>query len=374
MHKEDSLEDIKVIHVTQKFWPTVGGGQTHVMNIARSLIKKSVETEVVCLRYGTNQEENRKFGFKIKYFKIMEPKIPLLRQICIAFFIVLMCFKSLKERSVEKQNIIHTHDEFPFFVFLLLKPFFKYKLVNTEHRPLMPKGEFLTKTLNKINYFLARFFCDYIIAVDDSIFERLKKTGLKKAILIENGININNFKANFGNREYITFIGKLNEVKGADIFLELMLELTKRGIKAKFLILGDGPLKETIIEKTNKYKINLKIIEADTNKLLGYLDKSIILINPQRIKAVSLATLESMAMGVINIKSKIGTFQKPIVEGKNGFLFDLNNIEELTNKTIYVLKNENKLLPIRKKAIEDVRKKYNLEQSFSKILGLYKNN
>lgn len=366
------MKDIKIIHVTQKFWPTIGGGQTHIMGLAKSLADKQVDVEVVCLRYETKQKENDDFGFKIKYSPIKELKIPVLKQIILAFFVVWMCFKALNERDKEKQNIIHTHDEFPFFIFMLLKLFFRYKLIATEHRSFMSKGEKLTKGINKINYFLGRSLADQIIAVDENIYRRLKESKLKKIRCIENWVDTDKFYFERKERRYVTFLGKFDHLKGADIFLDLMIELNKKKKGLNFLMLGYGPLEEEIRKSAKENSINLTIKKVNYPESRTYINESIFLVNPLRIQGISLVTLESMACGCINLKSSVNGFIKPIKEGKNGFLFDLENFEELKNKALYILDNQKKLEKIRKSSILYIKEKYSLEKAIFKIIKIYK--
>ncbi|OIO40656.1 hypothetical protein CO154_01310 [Candidatus Pacearchaeota archaeon CG_4_9_14_3_um_filter_31_7] len=384
------MEKINVIHITQKFWPTVGGGQVHIMNLVKELVKEGISSEVICLGVGTKEKINNKFGFPIVYSKYCNNKrFPLIiNRFIEAFWIFVMFFKALKFRKNNYLNIIHTHDEFAFLLAMLFKPFFKYKLVDTEHRSLFSKGEKITKMLNKINYKLAKKRCDYIIAVDDGIKKRFKEYNLKNIDLIENGVNVEKFKPEKKRKEYITFVGRFDELKGADLFLKLAIELNKklksRKVPAflvqknqkiflrnlKFLMIGEGPLEEFIKNTVKKENIDLTIKIAEHEQLKDYFNKSILVISPLRINSLSLVSLESMACGAINLKSDISS--RPITNEKNGFIFKINDFEDLVSKTEYIIKNQSKIDKIGLEARKTIIKDFDIQKSIMKTINIYK--
>ena len=334
--------------------------------------KQKIDTEVICLRYQTDLRETDKFGFKIKFCELKGAENKLLNKLYLFYSIFIMCLTVIKERSKEKKNVIHVHDEIPFFFLLILKIFFKFKLIATEHRSLMPKKELLTKFIDCINYALAIFLCDEIIAVSRDIEERIKIFKRKNVSRIENWVNVKEFCPQEKKKEYITFIGRLDKLKGADLFLRLAIRLNKEERDLKFLMIGSGILETGIKRSVEKEGINLKIKELQNDKIQELINKSILVINPLATKGIGIVTLEIMACGGIVIKSNFRGFADPIIDGYNGYTFDFNNFEELVKRTKYVLKNHKKLKRVRDNAIKTIKEKHNQIKNITQIINLYK--
>jgi glycosyltransferase involved in cell wall biosynthesis len=366
------MSNFKVIHITQKFWPTIGGGQKHIFELATQTHELKIDTEVMCLRYHTDLKETNKFGFKIKFCELKTHTNKLLNKIYLFYSIFTMCLASMKERSKEKKNIIHVHDEVPFFFLLCLNIFFNFKLIATEHRSLMPKKELLTKFIDGINYTLAIFLCDRIIAVSRDIEDRIKVFKKKNVVRIENWVDTEYFYPEGKNRKYITFIGRLDRLKGSDIFLRLATRLSRENKNLHFLMVGSGILEEELRKIGKEEKINLTIKEVRNERLREIINRSIVLINPLATKGIGIVTLEGMACGAIVIKSNFQGFTDPIIDGHNGYLFKFDNFEELVNRTSYAIKNYKKLEKIRKNAVKTIKERYNKKNNITQTINLYK--
>ena len=86
------------------------------------------------------------------------------------------------------------------------------------------------------------------IAVSNFTAKCLKKLGVKDAIVIPNGVDlefIESIKPS-ENKWDIVFAGRLIKEKGVDEVLKIVANLLERGVKAKTLVIGDGPEKEKV--------------------------------------------------------------------------------------------------------------------------------
>lgn len=129
-------------------------------------------------------------------------------------------------------------------------------------------------------------------------------------------------------------IGSLEERKAQDIFVEAVrkLPLSLRR-KSKFYIIGRA-LKNTFFEDLMQRIEDLPEIEylgeiEEHNKILEIYENISCVVVPSREEPTSRVAIEAMMMGRPVIASKNVGAQYLIEEGKNGFVFERENIEQL---------------------------------------------
>jgi glycosyltransferase involved in cell wall biosynthesis len=134
-------------------------------------------------------------------------------------------------------------------------------------------------------------------------------------------------KLDLRDRKNYLFVGRLEEIKGIDILLEVWQKLD-----ARFLleIVGTGPSQQHLQQK---YKNNDNIV------FMGKLPRERVLIKMAQAKYVihpgivqetqGLTILEALAQGTPVIGFAIGTRKEYIQENYNGFLGNISNLEEM---------------------------------------------
>jgi glycosyltransferase EpsD len=90
------------------------------------------------------------------------------------------------------------------------------------------------------------------------------------------------------------------------------------------------------------------------------------------MEGLSLNNIEAMASGLPIVCSKIRGHTDVIVDGRNGFLFKLNNYKSMINSIKKIYNNEYLRYEIAQNNIEDV-KKYSEDIAVSKMADIYKN-
>ncbi len=163
--------------------------------------------------------------------------------------------------------------------------------------------------------------------------------------MIPNGIDTSFFKPlkvkNKKNGVHFVFTGRISEQKNLFYMFEQFAILKKSCKKDLMLhIAGDGPLKNRLEKFVNELGI------SDSVKWHGWVDKKTILklnqgadcfINPSFYEGMPNAVLEAMACGLPAIASNVPGNKDVVVDGENGFLFDLGDhrkINEALNKII----------------------------------------
>lgn len=127
-------------------------------------------------------------------------------------------------------------------------------------------------------------------------------------------------------------VGGLIYIKGHDILLEAL-----RHVKFKYelIIIGEGPLMKFYSSMISKYNLNVKLLGTMTPvQISKVLDQSDLFIMPSRSESFGIAAVEAMASGLPVIASAVGGLMENIKVGFSGFLFKVEDINELAETLI----------------------------------------
>lgn len=142
---------------------------------------------------------------------------------------------------------------------------------------------------------------------------------------------------------FICTVGRLEEGKDFKTLINTYEFLYKNNkIKEKLYIVGDGPSKENLIEivKTKELDKNILFLGKKINPYI-WMRKAKIFILSSKSEGFGLVLVEAMACETFVISSSCKTGPKEILcSGECGDLFEVGHVQELANKIIYVLNND----------------------------------
>lgn len=142
--------------------------------------------------------------------------------------------------------------------------------------------------------------------------------------------NIGRKKEFFKNKLSIICVGRLVEYKQIDKILEaISLSTFKESIS--LTIVGEGPLKNDLLDKKNKLDLNnvIFIDRVEREKLQDMIWNSDVFCLISVKEVFGLVYLEALLQGSIVIASKFGAMDGIIKNGENGFLCEEGNSSEL---------------------------------------------
>lgn len=186
---------------------------------------------------------------------------------------------------------------------------------------------------------------------------RLRQLGVKgdKIINFPFATNTNYFApANneTDNSRPITFIssGRLvNSHKGFDIAIQAfsLLKIENPYLKFSYLIAGTGPDESKIRELISFSELNDEVILlgwVQQQDLLAFYLRGDVFLHPSHFDPFPNVVLEAMAVGLPVIGSDAaGSVCDRVLEGKNGYIFKDNEIEELKDKLLKMIRNKDRL-------------------------------
>ena len=128
------------------------------------------------------------------------------------------------------------------------------------------------------------------------------------------------FKPSFGGQKekLIIFVGRLEHVKGCDIFLRALALLGLDDFK--LLVLGDGSQKKSL--QSLSAKLGLKNLEflGSVSDIQNYYKKAKIIVSSSRFEGLGNALIESAFFDCIRVATPTAGALELLEDGKNGFI------------------------------------------------------
>ncbi len=235
-------------------------------------------------------------------------------------------------------------------IFKRIKQITSAKIISVDHNPRPIEGYPLEiKIKKRLKGLLYAKYINVFVSVSEfSRKELIKELGSlirKKTIVIYNGMEIEKFKkkTNFEFKGRFIVASHLRVEKGIQDLILAVNETVKEGnFDFTIDIYGNGLYRETLeemvrINSLERY-INFKGSVADLNTIYHHYDY---LIHPSHGETFCYSVVESLLCNLPVITTKNhGNVLGMVIENKNGFLFEREDICGLKNILLKVLKKE----------------------------------
>lgn len=154
----------------------------------------------------------------------------------------------------------------------------------------------------------------------------------------------------------ITHISNFRKVKRIPDVINVFFKIQNQ-IPAKLMLVGDGPERENAERLVAGLGIEDKVIFfGNSNEIDQILSYSDLFLLPSETESFGLAALEAMAWSVPVISTNTGGLPEVNLDGFSGYLSDVGNIDEMANRAISILKNNDTLEKFRKQALSQAEK------------------
>ena len=173
----------------------------------------------------------------------------------------------------------------------------------------------------------------------------------------------------------VTFMGRLEPMKAVDLFPEMLAKLREKYPKLKFMMTGEGSLREVLLEEFESMGVTdnveyLGVVEID--RIPELINKSRIFIYPSREEPFGLSILEAMACEVPVIASNVFGPGEIITQDTDGLLVPPDNIEALIESVQVLLEDEKLRRTLGSNARKTVTSKFDISSHFDQLIALYK--
>jgi L-malate glycosyltransferase len=196
-----------------------------------------------------------------------------------------------------------------------------------------------------------RWLVDRILAVSSDLRNRLiKRFGAEKVTCIRNAIDIDQVRITRGAEELrkelgldeneflIGTMGRLMPVKGLESFLKAAHIIRRQKANVKFIIAGDGPLKDALQKQAREYGLDEVVLflghRNDSHDILGLLDLFVL---PSISEGIPMVLLEALALARPVVATRVGGIPEVIECGISGLLIAPGREDELAKSCIAVM-------------------------------------
>ena len=164
----------------------------------------------------------------------------------------------------------------------------------------------------------------------------------------------------------ITHISNFRKVKRVDDVLKIFKKINAE-VPSKLLLVGDGP------ERLHLEQLCRDLEICDDTKMLGkvqdvhgILQHSDLFLLPSETESFGLSALEALASGVPVVSSNSGGLPEVNKQGYSGFLSDVGDVQDMAEKSISILSNDDTL-----KAFKNQAYQHSLNFGIESILPIY---
>lgn len=341
---------MKILQITSTFFPVMGGQEKVVYEISKGLVDKGHEVTILTTDLFSDNKLPKKetiegmnvVRFENKFFLGGYGYSP-------------KAMNWLKD-NWEDYDAIHSHGYNRFlseFSVNYLKD--KKPAIFTAHGFHHTKKNYFFKMIHDLT--LGKFLryakkCTALTKLD---FEKYANLGVKKTNIVEipNGIHLSDFqnigekvlskvRKKFGLKEdFILCVGRIHRSKGFQYVIDAI-----KNLKTNLVIVGrDFGYKKELEEKIKKLEVGNKVKfleEVNDKELISIYKLSEFFILFSEFEGFGVTVLETMAAGKPIIVSDRGSLPLLVEEGKTGFVVPFKNVEKLTKKINFLLKNNSK--------------------------------
>ena len=339
---------MKIAFCTDIYLPQLSGVADSIQLLSSQLKKRGHAVRIYAPRVGNNPNEPE--VFRVPSYSIPGSKNEL---------VLVLPMGALKDIKRFRPDIIHTHT-FSTLGFLALYASRRLgvPLVGTDHTFPADYLHYI-----KLDYaffrFVARKFaawyynrCYYVTAPSRNMINELNAYGLRvPAEVISNPILLDIFRQLNNrvelknkyhlNKKTILIFGRVAVEKNLDFALDIFAEALKK-IDAELVIVGDGPYRCALEEKTQKMGLKNAVHFFGTlrgEKLVEVINTANIYLITSTSDTQSMTLLQAMACGLPAVGARAGGLPEYILENITGFTVPPADKRVFTEKVVELLKN-----------------------------------
>lgn len=228
---------------------------------------------------------------------------------------------------------------------------------------------------------------DGIIAVSEHLRQWLIRHGLPAARIVAahdaldlalftmNATPRSQMRSQLGTRDtqsVIATVGRLSREKGHCFLLEAARIILGEYPDARFMIIGDGPLRGQLEQQAKLLAINTAVILAGYQRdVAGFLGASDLFVLPSLREGTPNALLEAMALAKPVVVSRVGGMPEIVQDGETGFLVPPQDPDSVAKAVLTLLRDPNRAAAMGERARQVVEQDFNVQRLAREIAAVY---
>jgi len=352
----------------------IGGAEVLLVDLVRGIQEAGYDVSVGYSTHGPLEKKLLNLG-------IPRTRLPRLGRVDPVLFFSI-CRLILRE----KPDIVHTH---------LFKSDLHGRLaarlcrvpvvISTSHNNDVWAKRFL---LGKL-YGLTAKLADRVIAVSDEVRDyQIKYTGIfaEKIVTIANGVDVRRFANQEDNARslrdefkidsrapLVGIIGRLSPQKDHVNFLNAAVQIKARLPDARFLVVGDGPLRDELTAQAQTLGLGSSIIfcglRQDIPAILSALD---VLVISSKWEGLPVTLLEGMAACCPIVSTAVGGVLNVVTNNVSALLVPPGDSPALANACLKILQDQKLAQELSSTAFDVVMNNFSLDAMTGRTIHLYR--
>jgi glycosyltransferase involved in cell wall biosynthesis len=192
-----------------------------------------------------------------------------------------------------------------------------------------------------------------IVTISNYSLEKIQKlygVDRSKVRIVPNGVDLERFKPmeagavrrqfGLGNEPCVLFVGSLIPRKGLPFLVEAAKKIVKQNAETKFLIVGDGPLKNQLVDSLESVNLlgNFKFLGNLKNEMLPSVYNSAdVFVLPSIQEGQGIVLLEAQASGKPVVAFDVGGVNEATRNGETSLLVKKGSTSELADALLKLL-------------------------------------
>jgi glycosyltransferase involved in cell wall biosynthesis len=270
----------------------------------------------------------------------------------------------------ENPYVLHAQTNTHLFYCLFAKMIYGKKIIYTIHSYRNSKGNIREFLMSIALSVFCNLFVDYTNTLSSIVRKHFNNYFLKTDFLTL-GYELPPPRLSF-NTEFFTVIyaAKFNKSKRHLKLLEALIPILKKHNDIKVILPGDGETLKECKELVKENCVNDNILFpgwVDRNELETYYLKASIAVVTSKSENGGHAIVEPLAYSLPLISTKVGIAPDVIVNNENGYLYDIDDMDNLRKHILYFYNDREKIIKFGKKSYDIALEKL----SWEKISEIY---
>ena len=215
----------------------------------------------------------------------------------------------------------------------------------------------------------------WTICVSNAVRDSLARSGLAlhRCQVIPNGVDLDAFSPAselVPGLFTVAFVGRLTEEKGVPELLAAAEILAEKGVAMRFVVAGDGPLREQV-ESHPLLTAGTLVYLGQQSDIQRVYHAAHALVMPSRAEGHPLAALEAMACGLPVVASRVGGLPEIVIGGKTGTMVPPGDPEALAAALRVFAEHPALAVAMGLEGRARVEQEYFLERMLARIHDIY---
>jgi glycosyltransferase involved in cell wall biosynthesis len=370
---------MRILVVIYEFPPVGGGGGRAAQDICRGLVERGHEVCVLTAHLKGLERQEEMDGFRVIRVPSARSQAFKAGLLPMAGFVIAGIPAGLQLVRYWRPDVIHVHFAVPSGpVAWVISQFYHIPYVLTAHLGDVPGGVPektgrwfrwiypLTPTLWKR--------AAQVVAVSEYTRQLARQTYRVDIQVIPNGVDLNLLdpgEIEVGNPPQVVFAARLMPQKNPVEFVNILAKVSD--LPWRCVMMGDGPLRGAVEAAIERHGLKDRFIMpgwVTPEEVLAHFARSDLLFMPSLSEGFPVVGVQGLAMGLALVGSRAGGMVDLVEQGRNGFLYPINDSEGMAQGLRVLLSDPQALLAARLHSREFARQ-YDLNRVVEGYLTIF---